>query len=86
MMARIDVGVEMLAEGGLLMVVGMTTVFSFLALLVLVMHGSAAFFRAFADRFPEPEAAAVVRRAPNDDTAVVAAIVAAIAAHRAQRS
>ena len=67
--------------------VGMTTVFSFLALLVVVMHGSAAFFRAFADHFPEPEAVITTpRRAPVDERAQVAAIVAAIAAFRSQRS
>ena len=37
------------------MVVGMTTVFAFLGLLVALMQGSAAFFAAFAERFPEPE-------------------------------
>ena len=42
----------------LLMGVGMATVFAFLGLLVGLMQGSAAFFAAFADRFPEPEAAA----------------------------
>jgi len=44
------------SEGVLLMAVGMTTVFAFLGLLVGLMYGSAAFFAAFGDRFPEPEA------------------------------
>ena len=41
----------MLSDGIRLMVVGMVTVFGFLALLVGVMSAQAAFFRIFGDRF-----------------------------------
>ena len=43
----------MLLEGLNLMAVGMTTVFSFLALLVVVLKGSARFFEEFGERWPD---------------------------------
>ena len=74
-------------EGVQLMGIGMTTVFAFLGLLVLVMQGSAAFFRANAHLFPEPEKPAAPRPAlPANDQAEIAVVLAAIAAHRARRS
>jgi len=44
----------MIAEGFVLMIVGMVTVFVFLALLVFAMALSAAFFKKYAHLFPEP--------------------------------
>lgn len=83
----------MLLEGVRLMAVGMGTVFGFLGLLVLLMQASAAFFRANAEWFPEPARAPdpIAARSPTapaleDEGARVAAIVAAIAAHRARRN
>ena len=80
----------MLVEGFRLMAVGMTTVFAFLSLLVVLMYGSAAFFRTFADSFPEPERAGAKPRpatAPTpaaDADAELAVVLAAVAAHRAR--
>lgn len=69
------------------MAVGMTTVFGFLGLLVLAMYGSAVVFRDLGDQFEPPAPAPKPRPAPAaDDHAEIAAIVAAIAAHRASRS
>lgn len=74
-------------EGVQLMGIGMTTVFAFLGLLVLVMHGSAWFFRANAHLFPEPELPAAPRpQVQADDHAEIAVVLAAIAAHRSRRS
>lgn len=74
-------------EGVQLMGIGMTTVFGFLGLLVLVMQGSAAFFRANAHLFPEPEVRAAPKKAVEaDNDAEIAVVLAAIAAHRARRS
>jgi len=76
------------SEGMLLMGVGMATVFAFLGLLVGLMQGSAAFFAAFADRFPEPEAAAHEWAnspiAGNDE--VIAIVLASVEAHRQGRN
>jgi oxaloacetate decarboxylase (Na+ extruding) subunit gamma len=83
----------MMLEGLRLMALGMTMVFVFLALLVLLMHGSARFFRLFAHYFPEPvlEPSGGLRAAPSvaagtRDAARIAAAMAAIHAHRARRS
>ena len=70
-------------EGFRLMAVGMTTVFSFLSLLVIAIQISAAFFDRFAHLFPEPEP---TRRAlsPSSTTSSdpeIAVVLAAIAAH-----
>ena len=74
-------------EGVQLMGIGMTTVFAFLGLLVLVMQGSAAFFRSNAHLFPEPEAPVAKKPAIEaEDQAEIAVVLAAIAAHRARRS
>ncbi len=77
----------MLVEGLRLMAVGMTTVFAFLSLLVVLMHGSAAFFRTFADAFPEaaPAPPPRVQAHPTaDEDAELAVVLAAVAAHRAR--
>ena len=69
------------------MAVGMTTVFGFLGILVLAMHGSAAVFRNVADAAPSPPRKPVpTPAAAADDHAAIAAIAAAIAVHRATRS
>ena len=44
----------MLVEGLHLMAVGMTTVFGFLTMLVLIMYASSRLFDALGDRFPLP--------------------------------
>ena len=75
----------MVSEGVLLMVVGMTTVFAFLGLLVALMQGSAAFFAAFAERFPEPELMNVggqtTSTKPGTDEEI-AIVLAAVEAYR----
>ena len=77
----------MVSEGMLLMAVGMTTVFAFLGLLVGLMQGSAAFFAAFGDRFPEAEALqpgwADSPSAGSDE--VIAVVLAAAEARRMGR-
>ena len=76
----------MLFEGINLMVVGMTTVFSFLALLVIVMQASARFFERFGDQWPD---AAVATGRPDSTPGTqheeIAVILAAITAHRGQK-
>ena len=74
----------MLVEGVRLMAVGMGTVFGFLGLLVMTMYAQAAFFRANAAMFPEPEPERASLPEPSDDGAEIAAIVAAIAAPPSQ--
>jgi sodium pump decarboxylase gamma subunit len=67
------------------MIVGMATVFVFLTLLVGLMQGSAAFFAAFADRFPEPAsnpAAEANGLSDDDDNEIAIAIALADAARR----
>ena len=76
----------MLFEGINLMMVGMTTVFSFLALLVIVMQVSARFFERFGDQWPD----AVVTTGGPDPTLgtqneEIAVVLAAITAHRGQK-
>jgi oxaloacetate decarboxylase (Na+ extruding) subunit gamma len=83
----------MMLEGLRLMALGMTMVFVFLALLVLLMHGSGRVLRSFGQRYPEPAAlpAAVpavsplAPASPSDDGARIAAAIAAIHRHRARR-
>lgn len=76
----------MLEEGVNLMGVGMTTVFSFLALLVIVLQISARVFASIGHRWPDPPTAPS-RLAPSaqSDVEVVVA-VAAIEAHRRRHS
>jgi len=73
-----------LADGIQLLLVGMTTVFAFLMLLVGLMAGSARFFEAFGHRFvgaeePPPVAQASSRVGESEEIAVV---LAAVEAHR----
>jgi oxaloacetate decarboxylase (Na+ extruding) subunit gamma len=85
-------GWTMMLEGLRLMALGMTMVFVFLTLLVLLMHGSARFLRAFAQRFPEPALERPAPRGPAaapaaaDDGARSAVVMAAIHRHRARRT
>ncbi|MEN0067380.1 MAG: OadG family protein [Myxococcota bacterium] len=69
----------MLLEGVRLMVVGMTTVFAFLGILVLAMHANRAIAQAIAPEEPplEPSASPVA-----DDDAAIAVVLAAVAARR----
>ena len=69
-----------MAQGLVLLVIGMVTVFAFLVLLVVAMQLSAVFFKKFAHLFPEQAAAAV---APVANPAV--SIAVALAAIRAKR-
>ncbi|HWV58133.1 MAG TPA: OadG family protein [Longimicrobiales bacterium] len=79
----------MILEGLRLVVLGMVTVFVFLILLVWLMSGSAWFFRRFGHLFPEPSPLASPTAAAVDaggaDRARVAAMIAAVHAHRARR-
>lgn len=74
----------MLLEGVNLMVVGMATVFSFLALLVVVLQISAKVFAAVGHRWPDPviatSRATQTQKTPRDATVAVA--LAAVVAHR----
>jgi len=69
-----------MAQGLVLLVIGMVTVFSFLVLLVVAMQLSAVFFKKFAHLFPE---AVATTAAPAANPA--AAIAVALAAIRAKR-
>ena len=69
-----------MAQGIVLLVIGMATVFAFLVLLVLAMQAAAAFFKKYAHLFPE-EAAQTSTPVANP----VAAIAVALAAIRAKR-
>ncbi len=66
----------MLFDGLRLMAVGMITVFSFLTLLVAMMHASAVFFEANAHRFPEDTDDAPSARTGNDEEIAIALAVA----------
>jgi len=68
-----------MAQGLVLMVVGMGTVFAFLVLLVLAMKGSATFFNKFAHLFPEETVEKSASVSPST------AIAVALAAIRAKR-
>ncbi len=74
---------ENIMDGVFLMVIGMTTVFIFLVLLIGAMNGSTAFFRKFAHLFPEETKAAPKKAAPaTDPSAEIAVVMAAIRAKR----
>ena len=77
----------MLIEGVNLMAVGMATVFSFLALLVVVLQVSARVFEKFGDRWPDSTvepgpSGASSGTSGNEEIAVV---LAAVEAHRRQQ-
>jgi oxaloacetate decarboxylase (Na+ extruding) subunit gamma len=70
-----------MAQGLVLLVIGMATVFAFLVLLVIAMQLSAVFFKKFAHLFPEE----VVQTATAPAANPAAAIAVALAAIRAKR-
>jgi sodium pump decarboxylase gamma subunit len=67
-----------MAEGFVLLVIGMVTVFSFLQLMVCVMNLSAKFFIKLAARCPEPQPAAAP--AASADLTPIAIAIAAVKA------
>ncbi len=69
-----------MAQGLVLLVIGMATVFAFLVLLVGAMLSSAKFFKKFAHLFPEEVVAA-----PAPAANPAAAIAVALAAIRAKK-
>ena len=71
-----------MAQGLVLLVIGMATVFAFLILLVFAMQTSTVFFKKFAHLFPE-DVAETAPAAPVADPAATLAV--AIAAIRAKR-
>ena len=78
----------MLLEGVSLMAVGMTTVFSFLMLLVIVLQVSALVFQSLGHRWPDP-AIAPTRSAQIPKTLGdidVAVALSAIEAHRRRQN
>ena len=72
----------MLQQGLTLLVAGMGGVFLFLAVMVLVMQFTGAFFRRFAHLFAsESESESHIQRLAPDESAEIAVIVAAITAY-----
>ncbi len=69
-----------MAQGLVLLVIGMATVFAFLVLLVFAMQVSASFFKKFAHLFPEEEAETAAP--PPNPAAVIAVALAAIRAKK----
>ncbi|MFA7257330.1 MAG: OadG family protein [Kiritimatiellales bacterium] len=69
-----------MAEGFVLMVVGMSVVFAFLGLLVGAMNLCATFFIRFAHWFPEAPAKAAQPAQKTDDCTAIAVAIAAIKA------
>ncbi|MDC8831695.1 OadG family protein [Alteromonas gilva] len=76
---------ELLVEAGNLLLVGMGFVFVFLTILIFAVNG----LKAFCERFPGAQPQAPVRasgnkakQAPSTDNNVIAAISAAVHAHR----
>jgi sodium pump decarboxylase gamma subunit len=68
-------------EGFVVMVVGVTVVFAFLGLLVLVMQMSALFFTRFAHWFPDAPMAVEMPKSNATDLTKVAVAIAAVKAH-----
>ena len=76
---------ELLMQGLVFMLVGMSVVFAFLTLLVFAMGISAAFFKRFARLFPEKEQAqSNLTKISTDYTDIAAAV--AVARAYSQRS
>jgi len=74
-----------MAEGFVLMVVGMSVVFAFLGLMIGAMNLCAAFFIRFAHLFPEAPAAAAAKPArKTDDCSEIAVALAAVKARIGQ--
>lgn len=72
---------SLILDGLVLMVVGMSVVFAFLALLISAMNLSATFFIRFAHLFPEAPAKAAAQPAQKaDDCTAIAVAIAAIKA------
>lgn len=69
-----------MAQGLVLLVIGMATVSAFLVLLVVAMQSAAAFFKKFAHLFPEE-----VAKTAAPAASPVAAIAVALAAIRAKK-
>ena len=74
----------MLYEAGVLTLVGMTTVFGFLSLLVCLMHVSARVFARFPGAPEAVEVAASSGAGSTGDDAHIAAVLAVVAAERGQ--
>lgn len=70
---------ELLAQGIVLLVTGMTTVFVFLILLVWIMNRSAVIIPRFAYILPDPVAKKPSVAAPAADNDLMAAIAVAVA-------
>lgn len=64
-----------MAEGFVLLIIGMVTVFAFLQLMVSVINLSAKFFIKYAESHPEPQAAAAA--IPSADLTAIAIAIAA---------
>lgn len=71
---------NMILDGLVLMVVGMSVVFAFLGLLVGAMNLCASFFIRFAHLFPEAPAKASQPAQKADDCTAIAVAIAAIKA------
>jgi sodium pump decarboxylase gamma subunit len=67
-----------MAEGVVLLIIGMAVVFSFLQLMVLIMNLSAKFFVKFAHWFPEEKKADAAPA--TEDLTVIAVAIAAVKA------
>lgn len=73
----------MLTQGLILMVAGMGTVLLFLVVMVLVMQAVGVYFKRHAERFaPAPVVAARTARPATDEQETLAAVLAAVTAHR----
>ncbi len=73
----------MMMHGLILMVVGMGTVFIFLAVMVLIMQATGAVFHKYAGALaPAAEAKSRLERIRPDESAAIATAIAAIAAFR----
>lgn len=70
-----------MAEGFVLLVIGMVVVFTFLQLMVFIMNLSAGFFVKFAHRFSDGGQTAAMP-VPAADLTEIAIAVAAVKAHR----
>ena len=70
-----------IAQGWMLLLIGMATVFAFLALLVAAMNLSAAFFRKFGYLFPEPEKPENHLEVAKEDRSEIAVVLAAVRSH-----
>ena len=72
----------MLLEGANLMAVGMTAVFGFLTLLVVVLQLSAWVFRSFGHRWPDPVIATTPSLATARRDSEIALVLAAVEDYR----